>query len=290
MKRMSSSPIAFFIFLLYLPLSASAQEVQETKKPIKFGLQVAQQQTTVEELKEVWQEAEALVVHDQDAYSAALYLLKKYRAEKKDIGFVLDPGIQSAKTHLEFLREEKGKHIRPIDELDKLVTGKASVWREQERKAAAEEQERLNEARRRQAAREAEEQRRATEAQAKIDLKKREKEIEEARKSGEVKKREADRLAKIAREDAVAVQEQAQKDAEAAAQVKEVKVAPSIPKISGIKGRTNWKFNVVNASKVPRRYCMPDEVAIGSRVRALKDKEKAEAEIPGIEVWSKDSV
>ena len=31
-----------------------------TKRPIRFGLQVAQQQTTVEELKEVWKEAEAL--------------------------------------------------------------------------------------------------------------------------------------------------------------------------------------------------------------------------------------
>lgn len=33
---------------------------QESTPPIRFGLQVAQQQTTVEELKEVWQEAEAL--------------------------------------------------------------------------------------------------------------------------------------------------------------------------------------------------------------------------------------
>lgn len=52
---------ALLICLLALPLCVAAQETKkETKKPIRFGLQVAQQQTTVEELKEVWQEAEAL--------------------------------------------------------------------------------------------------------------------------------------------------------------------------------------------------------------------------------------
>jgi F420-dependent oxidoreductase-like protein len=42
---------------LFLPAAASAQTAKPT---IRFGLQVAQQQTTVEELKEVWKEAEAL--------------------------------------------------------------------------------------------------------------------------------------------------------------------------------------------------------------------------------------
>lgn len=63
MKRsLTRRPIALLIFLL-LPLSVAAQNTQNTqatKKPIRFGLQVAQQQTTVEELKAVWQEAEAL--------------------------------------------------------------------------------------------------------------------------------------------------------------------------------------------------------------------------------------
>ena len=62
MKRsLMNRPAALFICLLSLPLCVAAQEPKkETKKPIRFGLQVAQQQTTVEELKEVWQEAEAL--------------------------------------------------------------------------------------------------------------------------------------------------------------------------------------------------------------------------------------
>lgn len=62
MKRSLISRLAtLLICLLALPLCVAAQETKkETKKPIRFGLQVAQQQTTVEELKEVWQEAEAL--------------------------------------------------------------------------------------------------------------------------------------------------------------------------------------------------------------------------------------
>ena len=43
--------------ILSLRVTASAQDV---KPPIRFGLQVAPQQTTVEEMKDVWKEAEAL--------------------------------------------------------------------------------------------------------------------------------------------------------------------------------------------------------------------------------------
>src|SRR5215510_5085852 len=44
-------------YILTISVSASAQDA---KPPIRFGLQVAPQQTTVEEMKDVWQEAEAL--------------------------------------------------------------------------------------------------------------------------------------------------------------------------------------------------------------------------------------
>jgi F420-dependent oxidoreductase-like protein len=55
MKRQVVWSITFCI----LSLSAAAS-AQVSKPTIRFGLQVAQQQTTVEELKEVWKEAEAL--------------------------------------------------------------------------------------------------------------------------------------------------------------------------------------------------------------------------------------
>jgi F420-dependent oxidoreductase-like protein len=55
MKRCTA--LLFALCIVSLSVSASAQDAKPT---IRFGLQVAQQQTTVEELKEVWQEAEAL--------------------------------------------------------------------------------------------------------------------------------------------------------------------------------------------------------------------------------------
>lgn len=45
---------------LWLLLSVSQVRAEDKKPTIRFGLQVAQQQTTIEELKEVWKEAEAL--------------------------------------------------------------------------------------------------------------------------------------------------------------------------------------------------------------------------------------
>ena len=39
-----------------------------------------------------------------------------------------------------------------------------------------------------------------------------------------------------------------------------------------------------------RRFVQANEQQIGEMVRAKKDKKKAEAECPGIEVWSKDAV
>jgi F420-dependent oxidoreductase-like protein len=51
--------IVFLLTIFFFTSSAPAF-AQDNKHPIRFGLQVAPQQTTIEELKEVWQEAEAL--------------------------------------------------------------------------------------------------------------------------------------------------------------------------------------------------------------------------------------
>ena len=237
------------------------------------------------------QEAEAIAVINQDDYTRALTFVKGVRAYKKDVGFKLDPGIHSAREHLEFLREEKAKHIRPFDEIDKAVSARAAAWGEKERLAAEAEERRVNKERRRVAAEEAERARIAAEKEAARLEEERKKEIERARKAGEFGKRDANRLAKEASAQADRDIKAAQ-DAQdaAAAQVKEVKVKPSIPKMAGIKRRKNWKHRVVEADRIPRKFLMPDEVAIGAMVRGKKDKAKAEAECPGILVWSEDSV
>lgn len=42
-------------------------------------------------------------------------------------------------------------------------------------------------------------------------------------------------------------------------------------KVSGISSRQNWKFEITDASLIPREYLMPDEKKISGVVKAMKD-------------------
>ena len=240
----------------------------------------------------VWRsQAEELVVTNSEDYAATLAFLKELRTYKKAVGFEKDPGIHSAKQHLDFLREDKARHIRPLDEIDRVAMHKAADWKEKERLAAAAEERRVNEQRRRDAAEKAAADRRVAEAAAEEERKRRQKAIDDARKSGEVGKREANKLAKQVAEQAERDKEAAREAEEvAAAQVKDVKVKPNIPKLAGTMARINWEFRVVDEKTLPHEYLKADEVSIGAMVRRVKDKKKAEALCPGIECWSKDAV
>ena len=65
-----------------------------------------------------------------------------------------------------------------------------------------------------------------------------------------------------------------------------VVVPKTVPKVSGVSMVKQWKFRVVNPALIPREYMVPDETKIGGVVRALKDQ----AHIPGVEIYSVDSV
>jgi len=64
-----------------------------------------------------------------------------------------------------------------------------------------------------------------------------------------------------------------------------VEVKADVPKIAGVTARKNWKWRVTDLSKVPDEFWTLDEVAIGQRVRADKDK----TSIPGIEAYPEDT-
>lgn len=61
-------------------------------------------------------------------------------------------------------------------------------------------------------------------------------------------------------------------------------VASEVPKVKGAGVRDNWRFEIVDGAKIPREYLMPDEVAIGKVVRALKEK----TNISGIRVYNEE--
>lgn len=232
--------------------------------------------------------AEAILVRDAESYAAACQVALDGRAYIKRVGFELDPGIASAKDHLDLLRNQKAKFVEPAKQIVEVAAQKAEQWKAEERRKAEQEQERINAQRRAEAAREAAEQRKRDEAAALEAKKLRDAQIAEAQKAGEMGKREAARLAKQAEEERLAAMALAAKQAaETAANVQEVKVAPSVPKVAGIRARVNWKFRIVDASKLPRKYLMPDEVAIGQFVRELKQKGEV---LPGIEAYSEDGI
>lgn len=59
-----------------------------------------------------------------------------------------------------------------------------------------------------------------------------------------------------------------------------------VPETKGVSYRKVWKFEVVDASKIPVKFMTPDLKRIGEAVEGLKDL--AEESIPGIRVWCEE--
>jgi len=232
--------------------------------------------------------AQAIVVRNAEEYTQACQVALDCRAYIKDVGHKLDPGIESAKRHYDFLRNEKTKYTEPAKQIAEIAAQKAEAWKAEERRKAEEEQRRINEERRLAAEAQAKKEREERERIAAAERKAKEAEIEAARKAGDLKKREAEKLAREAREAEERERLRAAEDAKiAAANVQEVKVAAAVPKVAGIKARVNWKFKIIDANRIPREYCIPDEVKIGGFVRSLK---KPGEVIPGVEAYSEDGI
>lgn len=235
--------------------------------------------------------AHAIVVIDPDSYKTACEIAVEARNYIKRVGFELDPGIALAKETLDHLKDQKAKFVDPAKAIAETASRKAEYWRVEEKRRAEAEAERLRQQALLEAKRKADEERRAVVARIAEEARKKKALITEALQSGEIKTREAERLRKEAQEAADFQRELAREQAKiTAANVAPVEVAPSIPKVAGIKGRTNWKFRIIDESRIPRMYLIPDEVNIGAMVRSMKDPAKAEAMCPGIEVYSEESV
>jgi len=234
------------------------------------------------------EEANAIVVKDQQDYVVACQLALDVRAYVKDVKAKMKPGIDSATAHLNFLKNELAKYVTPAQQIDEIVSRKAEDWKRAEREAAERERQRIQAEAEAAARRRAEEERREAERIAAEQRKEREAELRRQREAGEIKAREAERLRKQAEEDERKARELAAKQAEETAKaVPVVTVAPAVPKVAGIKARVNWKFRIVDSSKLPRQFLKADEVAIGEYVR--KEKRAGEV-IPGVEAYSEDGI
>jgi len=63
-------------------------------------------------------------------------------------------------------------------------------------------------------------------------------------------------------------------------------VARTVETGGGIAMKTNWKFRINDASKIPREFLAPDLVKIGGYVRSMKEA----AKIPGVDTWAEGNI
>lgn len=182
------------------------------------------------------------------------------------------------------LEAELKKATAPLNEALKTVRGWFAPLRQQletaerqQRRSLAEyktEQDRLEAEARRKAEADARAERARLEAEARAKEADARREAEERRQAAELERQKGNEAAAArleAKAYAIEVKAEAAADtllARAEAQVAEP-VAAAAPKAKGLADRVVWKFEVLDASLLPREFTMPDESKIRKRVAAL---------------------
>jgi hypothetical protein len=231
---------------------------------------------------------EAIEVKTAQDYVAVCNLVIEGRGFIKRWQGVFAETIRSAKEHLSIVQNELKSKVVEAETVVMIAEQKGEAYKRAEREAAAREQARLQQEAQAQARQRAEKERAEAERIAAEQRKARERELEAQRRAGEIKAREMERLKKQAAQDEVDARTLAAQQAkETAAAVPEIRIAPNVPKVAGIKARINWKFRIIDASKLPRQYLMADEVRIGQFVRETKREGEV---IPGVEAYSEDGI
>ena len=251
--------------------------------------------------------AQALTVTNAEEYKAAGEFRAEVRSQRKQPKFRLESFQEVAKRVTDFLKMRRSEAEAQFDAIDNIITVKMNQQAERERLAAEAEQRRINDEKRKREEAEAAERRKAADAQAEADRKQREKQIAEAKRLGEVGKREAERMKKAAEEQAARDREAAAKEeAEAKANFKPVEVKPNLPTIAGSRRHRNFfaeftdfpvlleawrqarnKGDMERAAFL-RRFITGDEKELNKEARDTRDSKVMENAIPGIHAFDKD--
>jgi pyruvate/2-oxoglutarate dehydrogenase complex dihydrolipoamide acyltransferase (E2) component len=250
----------------------------------------------------------ALVVKDQQSYTAAGNFLIEARSYLNDVNAKLDVGINSAKAHLDTLKNQKAGYVDPVKRLIDAVKAKAELWRAEEKKRADEEERRRQEEINRAAKQKAEEDKRQAEAEATEKRRQAVAQINADLKSGAIGKREAAKRLKEAGAEEEAAKQTAAAVAEEAknAPPPTVRVAPAVPTVAGIRNQTYyyaelisspdplilalanaWKDGDMDRFTFLRRFVRVSETEISAFARETKDSEAVVKALPGVRAWSK---
>lgn len=238
--------------------AAPAPEVDTTLPAADVPPEVAAETIKVEAI-ERRNEVVSLVVSNAEGYKSAAAMLIDIQTKRKAREAWFAPKKAAAYQTHKLLCDAEKEAIAPLLEAERILGGKMTQYERDEARARAAEEERIAKERKAQADAEA--------------------------------KRKADELALADAEKAEleGKPELAQAILENPAPVAPEKPAPvvlprEVPKVEGMVGRAPWRFRIVDASKIPSEYLMPDEVKIGGVVRAMKGM----TNIPGVEAYQGD--
>jgi hypothetical protein len=210
--------------------------------------------------------AQAFIIKDQDTFSKANEFLLGIKDLSKEIEASFNPRIKMAHDLHKSLVGEKNRFLEPVENAERIVKGSISKYLteqeqirfkiEQERAAKAIEQKQLYDEALRQAA-EAE----AKAAAAKTDATK----AKYQEKSAEIIANVTDEIIGLGME---------------------MPVAPPPIMADNLSSRDVWKYEIVDESKLPREFLMPDTSKIGKFVQ----KDKGLTPIPGLRIYSEKTI
>ena len=212
-------------------------------------------------------EAQHLVVDSLDGEKHAWEIVNGIGALKKAIEADFKPSKMGAHGAWKAVCAQEAGHLDRLNEPDKIVRGKLSVWETEKRRIQAEVE------------------RKAREEAEKVAVELRRQAQDKAQKEAE-ERRLQEAVAAEAAGDKAKAAELLEAPIEAAP-VAEVSTpfipVLSAPKVSGAGAMVEvWKFEVMDAQAIPREYLTVNESAIGKVVQALK----GQTNIPGVRVYS----
>lgn len=199
--------------------------------------------------------ARAVKIVDAETYTGAGMLWKSIKDMMKEVADTFDPIIEKAHASHKEALAQKAKYYAPLESAYKSVKALMSSYDQAQEALRLAEQRRLEEE-----ARKAEEERLLQEAILAE---------EEAKRNGATKEEAAQEAAAII---------------EAPAYVPPIVLQKSTPKLAGGPVfQKRWDFEVIDVSKIPALYMVPDLVKIRQVVTALK----GQTAIPGIKTFEK---
>jgi len=218
------------------------------------------QQLVIQELEEKTlsfpKQASLLKVSDQTTLTKANGFLLDVKAMQKQINDTFDPVIKKAhEAHREAISQKK-KYETPLRDAEGIVKKEIGAYMAEQERIRKEAEEKVR--------REIEE----AERKARENEERRLQEAIEAEEAGDIEAAENILNSIPSKPEPIATP------------------VPMKPLTQGISTQKRWKFRITDADKIPREYMKPDEQKIGAVVRATKGQTR----IPGVEIYSEDSV